>query len=210
MELTNNNDTLLDQTQPSLTPSDHVCDENCKHGENEKNLKSIPFVELTLDLKNQLASTIKDLEAAKNDLGKGHQQVIDKCDKIRNLIEKLKIDSSVKINDEAFHKFNESFLKYNTLSQFYIEEINFYINYYTKFLGADHPAEIKVDKNSKLTFHEHVANISKSLKNFIRKRKKDLSILFSQYDHGFNLQLRQLEAVSSYLVSNAAKEESKK
>ena len=58
-----------------------------------------------------------------------------------------------------------------------------------------------VDKNSTDSFIEHLEKVIKRLKNLAKKREKDITILFSRYDHGFNTQLNQLNIVKNYIQS---------
>jgi len=198
------NKTLLNEPANLNLNKTHECNENCDHKTEQKTeeFKNLKFETLSVELKNQLTSAVKDLIGIKENISKNSASINTKSFDIKNIIEELKKNSTIKINTEAFEEFNKGYTNYSALSHFYIEEIDFYIQHYTKYLDENHPTEIKVNKNSTMTFEEHIASVSRQLKLLAKKRKKDFAILFSRYDHSFNNQLKQLKSIDSYLKAS--------
>lgn len=164
--------------------------------------KAIPFIELSEEIKTQLEDSLDQLKIIRETIQSNKTTINDKSKNIKEAIEQLKGAPNIEINQNLFKDFDKNYVNYSAVAQFYIQELDFYISYYSKYLGKDHPKEMLVDKDSSDSFFDHLSHIIRRLRNFAKKRSKDVTILFSRYDHGFNTQIRQLDIVKSYLRSN--------
>ncbi len=189
-----------------ISDSMQASDQKAKLEEMLRGKKAIPFIELSGEVKKQLEDILERLKRIKETIQKNSSSINNKNNNIKEIVEKLKVVPSIEINKEVFKDFDKNFVNYSSVAQFYIQELAFYISYYSKYLADDHPKEMLVDKNSSDLFFDHISIIIRRLKNLAKKRSKDIMILFSRYDHGFNTQLRQLNIVESYLKANPKKE----
>jgi len=195
-----------DSKEKLTSGSMQASDQKAKLKEMLRGKKAIPFIELSGEVRGQLEDVLEWLGKIKETIQKNSASINNKNNDIREIVEKLKEVPSIEINKDIFKDFDKNFVNYSSVSQFYIQELDFYISYYSKYLADGHPKEMLVDKNSSDSFFDHISIIMKRLKNLAKKRSKDVRILFSRYDHGFSTQLRQLNVVKSYLKKNSSKE----
>ena len=168
----------------------------------EENKKEIPFSPISLQLKAQLEHILKDLTKIKEEILTNQNTISGKNSSIKTMLDKLKVSQDVEINEEAIDTFDKTQNNYSALAQFYIQELNFYVSHYEEYLKDEQPEKISIAKeDSSKTFPEYIEKAVKRLKIFAKKRKKDVTILFSRYNHGFDLQLYKLNLVETHLKS---------
>jgi hypothetical protein len=173
-----------------------------------KGQKFIPYSPISETLKAQLSKIIKDLKTIKEIILQNQNTILGKSDSIKNLLEKLQTSQEVKINEKAIDSFEKTQGNYSALAQFYSQELDHYSTFYGKYLELNQSEKIAIQKSDpSKTFVEYIETSIKRLKIFTKKRKKDVVILFSRYNHGFDLQLYKLNLVETHLQINEKKQQ---
>jgi len=124
-----------------------------------------------------------------------------KSEKLKGIIEALGQEKAIKINDKMVEEFQKSEDNYKQITKILTQEIEVHLGFYSRYISEEAPKEIAVHKDESGNFGDYISKSTKLIKNFVRKRQKEINVIFSRYENGFNNQLRRLGTVEAYLKS---------
>lgn len=167
--------------------------------------KEIPFKPLTDDLRYAFTSALDSLKELNNDINNKKENILEKSKMLKDKIDLLSDNKAIKINPNLKSHCDQSEAEYTHITGVLSQEIAFHLEFYTKYLSEEHPKEVKIGNAT--SFEDYIIKTSKLLKNFTKKRRRELDILSSRYENGFNVQLRKVKTVESYVKTISEKKE---
>lgn len=171
--------------------------------------KLIPVPALTSVASSNIKEAIVALFALHNDIMAKRDSAAEKKAFIKEKIEVLRVSGKVNIDQDEFLRFDTSIQEFISLLETMIGEVTRDIAFYQKFL-SDAPQEtMRVLKNESDDFEDHIENRLKSIKKYVKTAKRDLSISYSRYCHGFDVQSRYILYIER-MLQQAAHQASKK
>ena len=142
----------------------------------------------------QLLTTLESLKALKSDINDKKDIIIKKNKVLQANIDKLASDKIITVDANLQNQLIETETNFSNISKTLIAEIDFYTNFYIKYI-EDNPT-LSIDK------------VIKFLKNLVKKKQKEINITFSRYENGLNIQLQKLSTLELYVQSRKHRETS--
>lgn len=155
--------------------------------------------ELRYNLEHALIGMYKLFEEIKEKREFIHQ----KSSALKVLIEELKQKNIIKAAEALEKGLEKSLNDYYALSDMLAGEIVSHVSYYNRYLSpqsTNEQAENKEENSEKLPPLRPIEALPQEIKllvSYAKNRKKDLSIIFSRYDHGLTTRMRNFESIQT-------------
>lgn len=128
----------------------------------------------------------------------------DQSNSLKNLINELKEKKILKEAELLEQGLDKSLNDYYALSDMLSSEIVSHVSHYKRYIDQAHDAKLveqaKQENSITLAPLRPVSALPQEIKlinSYVKNRKKDLSVIFSRYDHGLRLRLRNFQSIES-------------
>lgn len=133
----------------------------------------------------------------------------DQSNSLKNLISELKEKKILKEAELLEQGLDKSLNDYYALSDMLSSEIVSHVSHYKRYIDPAHDAKLieqaKQENSITLAPLRPVSALPQEIKlinSYVKNRKKDLSVIFSRYDHGLRLRLRNFQSIESSATSH--------
>jgi len=150
--------------------------------------KTTTPLNLTNDQKQSLNETTHLLASFKSEIEEKREAVSKKTSRLSSGYESLSTNPK-----EAAESFAKTEQQYNQFTSIFLSEVGQYLLYCSSHTTNEPPQAVAALSCEKLTLH--LEEINKTVKKYIKKRRGELSVVFSRYEHSLNIHLRNMETV---------------
>lgn len=105
----------------------------------------------------------------------------------------------VHINQDEYHKSEESVIQYAGLLENIVNEITGEIAFFGLFVSDKAPRHVVVWNEDPDDFIEFIKAKVRFIKKYVKSIRKDLNISFSRYNFGFQAQIKRILQVEAYI-----------
>ncbi len=160
-----------------------------------------PSFSLPEMLKTDLVKCLEELDELRQNIAEKGTLITEKTNEIKQKVDQVQKLKHFKENERITAVFEKTAQDYSALIANTLQEIDGYVTHYGKYLNESIPKELSdtFKENAPILFASHVAHENKILKRYIKKRKKDFSVFFSRYDHGYTVNMQRLQVLEHHL-----------
>lgn len=193
---------------PNLTNSSDqssvaLDEESLKNFIEQAELKFASYTTIDPHLKQELATLLEDLKGLAQHLMEKETEIQDKCQQITDKVAHLRTYKQFPEDADVRNIFAQAVQEYHSLIHHAIEEIIKQGSFFNRHL-AEGEKKMLVPKETTDERIEHevarrVTEDIQALKSYLKRRKKELAVFFSRYDHGFNVHMQRLNGLEYQL-----------
>ena len=153
---------------------------------------------LSDEMKAALRDTLGELEKFKEEVAAREATIFEQSKAIRDRIEEVKDIKYVRVNASISDIFEQTAQDYSNLIKNTLAEIGQNSLYYERYFDTDRKQLVVVDRDDDKALDNYVVREIKMLRKYIKDGRKNLAVLFSRYDYGFNRHMQQLKSIDYY------------
>lgn len=164
----------------------------------QNNKKVIPVVALGSNqlLVNEILQSLSQLG---DEVLLKRDEAVKQSQAIKAKVAQLVESGKVHINQDEYHKSEESVIQYAGLLENIVNEITGEIAFFGLFASDKSPKHVVVWKEDPEDFVEFIKAKVRFIKKYIKSIRKDLNISFSRYNFGFQAQIKRILQVEAYI-----------
>ncbi len=144
-----------------------------------------PAVLMPPELRQKLTDALQVLSGLKAELLERQAGMHEQTTALKEKVEEVQELSGNTEDSKLIELFEKTAGDYQRLVENTLKETDFYAQFYQEYI--DNPSEqiqaLAQSDTTRLT--AHVNNEAKLLKSFVKKRRRDFTIIFSRFDHGY-------------------------
>jgi hypothetical protein len=161
-----------------------------------KQIKTSPILE---SQKEPLILALDDLKGLKAEILEKQAHITNKSSILIDGYSKMSSNKTIKMNTDVKDTFEKSSQHFVSLSNLLCGEIDHHVSFYERHMLEGAPKEVTIEHDDPDSFENYINKGIKLMKAYTKNRKKEISVIFSRYDHGLTAQLRKFETLQLML-----------
>ena len=185
----------LDRQSKAMSPEEW---QNFVAGLAQDHKKVIPVMPLGDD-QSLISEILLSLSQLGDEVLLKRDEAVKQSQDIKAKVGLLVESGKVHINQDEYHKSEESVIQYAGLLENIVNEITGEIAFFGLFATNSAPKHVVVWNEDPDNFLEFIKVKVRFIKKYVKSIRKDLNISFSRYNFGFQAQIKRILQVEAYI-----------
>ena len=166
-----------------------------------------PVALMPQELQASLGDALTVLASLKDELLERQSSMHAQTAELKTRVEEVQELSGDTASSKLIELFEKTAKDYERLVENTIQESDFYTQFYRAYIDSP-PQKIQAliaQDSPQLT--AHIVGETKLLRSYVKRRRKDFTVIFSRFDHGFANNMSRLKAMKFHIQRRKKHEE---
>ncbi len=158
-----------------------------------------PAILLPQELQTKLTDALLVLSGLKAELLERKARMHEQTISLKSKVEEVQELSGNTEDSKLIELFEKTAGDYQRLVENTLKETDFYMQFYTAYIESPSEQIQALAQTNTARLEAHVNNEAKLLRSFVKRRRRDFTVIFSRFDHGYANNMSRLKAMKFHV-----------
>ncbi len=168
---------------------------------------SQPTLLMPQEQQTVIVEALKVLAVLKDELLERQSSMQAQTSELKERVAQVQAITGDTEGEKLVELFEKTAHDYERLVENTLKEADFYAHFYQAYIEAPSEQVLELIATDMAKLVAHVANEAKLLRSYVKKRRKDFTVIFSRFDHGFANNVARLKAMKFHVEQRKKQDE---
>ncbi len=166
-----------------------------------------PAILIPQELQTKLTDALHVLSTLKTELLERQAGMHKQTTTLKAKVEEVQELSGTNEDSKLIELFEKTSQDYQRLIENTLKETDFYSQFYQAYIDSPSEQIQALMQQDVSRLEAHVNNEAKLLRSFVKRRRRDFTVIFSRFDHGYANNMARLKAMQFHIERRKKHEE---